>query len=161
MDGYRGILEFLTGGVAQPNTFPPTNQPQPQYQGVNSPYATPNGTIHGPGNTLGSGASSPQPQSTPQRRFHYSFTTYGPDGSVRHFSSDPQSGPAMPPGRQIAVPTVPDFLGLHSLMGPYPGGAQGGDPYMMIRNLLEGVMPMHGNFGDYLHPVIPPLDAEF
>lgn len=182
LDGYRDILEYLVGGVVHPSFAGQPSHQQPQYQGTSQSYVTPNSTIRGAGFTLGSttgpsqaqqpsysgrgrtlgnSAGSSQPPPPPTRRFQYSFTTYGPDGSVHHVSNDPNSTPSIPGGRQIPVPTLQDFLGWHNVMGPYTGTTPGGyvDPHaaaamMTLQNLL-GAIPMHGNTGDYMRPVIP------
>ena len=77
----------------------------------------------------------------------------------------------MPDGRQVPVPSLEDFLGIHGMPsygagGPTQGGNAGGggqnygqDSFgpgslgMMLRQLMESVTPMHGDPGDYLRYV--------
>ena len=66
----------------------------------------------------------------------------------------------MAEGRQIAVPTIQDFLGMHAHPGyistsqpSYVDGMGGGPLGMMLRHMMENMTPLHGNPGDYLHPV--------
>jgi len=186
MDGYRNILEQLLGGIGQPGSTANggatriPNQDYPPFPGQPSQRSTWGGpipfTFPGQGYTLGgtpggsSGAGQAQggQQTRPPRRFHYSVTTVGPDGRVRHMTNSPRSDSPMPEGRQVPVPTLEDFLGLHGMPAYGPGGhTQGGgngqnygqDPFgpgslgMMLRQLMESVAPMHGDPGDYLRYV--------
>jgi hypothetical protein len=151
-----------------PGPFQQQGQYQQPQQGV-----FPQGMFQGFGHVMGGGGQQPQrgPQPVPQpqvprvtQRFHYSMTTVGPDGRVHHISNDPP-GVAGEGGRQIPVPTLNDFLGMHGQGnvrggGPNAGGGGGEpgfeDPFgyhplgMMLRQLMEGMAPIHGERGDYL-----------
>jgi hypothetical protein len=166
MDGYRNILEQLLGGIGQrPGAQPAANpfDPYPQQQQQNR-----NIHNHAHGHVLG-GLPQPVPQpNVPGRtsRFRYTMTTIGPDGrmqTVTNESDNPLDNPMMAGGRQIPVPTLDDFLGMHH--GP-PGGAvpngernereYGYGPLgMMLRQFMEGMGPVHGQRGDYLPMVRP------
>ena len=186
MDGYRNILEELLGGIGYPpatangsthipnHDYPPFPGPSPQQPSSWGGPLVPQPIFQGPGHFLArtQGQSTPttsggqSQQSRPIRRFHYSVTTYGPDGRVHHISNHPRSDTPLPEGRQVPVPTLEDFLGLHG-MPPYGGGptTQGGgpnygeDPFSpgslgtILRQLMESVAPMHGDPGDYLRHV--------
>jgi len=210
MDGYRNILEQLLGGIgghpgstANGGTRIP-NQDYPLFPGQppqristwGHPIASQLPVLQGgspgqfPSFTTSSGGEQGQgqQQSRPTRRFHYSVTTYGPDGRVHHItnSPNPRSDSPMPEGRQVPVPTLEDFLGLHAMpphmYGGVPASAQGGgagQTYsgeeafasgslgMMLRHLMESVTPIHGDPGDYLRYVysltpcvaLPPLSV--
>ena len=187
MDGYRNILEQLLGGLDQvrngpqpAQNYPPRYPTQPPQQPADPSRFAPF-PVDGP--SLGTGAPQPQPQPQPQQprgHFHYSVTTYGPDGTVRQYTNSPRPDTPMAGGRQIVVPTLEDFLGMHmgAHMGatsgfppPYGSAARGGtaqapypqrpeDPYLavggplnMLAQMLESMAPLHGNPGDYLRPV--------
>jgi len=97
------------------------------------------------------------------------MTTMGPDGRVHRYTNDPDManeafGPAGAGGRQIPVPTLNDFLGMHAPgQGGY--GPDGGrdDPFnqggvaQLLRQLMTSMNgPIAGNRGDYL-PYVRPL----
>jgi hypothetical protein len=125
--------------------------------------------------TSASGQAQGQQETRPTtRRFHYSVTTYGSDGRVHHITNSPNPR-SDSDGRQVPVPTLEDFLGLHAMPGNTFGGAptQGGggaqnyggeDTFasgslgLMLRHLMESVAPIHGDPGDYLRYVsaLPP-----
>lgn len=180
MDGYRNILEHLLGSIGQPQQPPPShppNQDNPPFPGQQRQFwgsTTSSGSFPGPFPATGiqlddATATSPSQQPRrPTRQFHYSMTTYGPDGAIHHISSNPRPGSPMPEGRQIAVPTLEDFLGMHA---GHPGYAAGGvsgydqDPFsngsigMMLQHMMQG-MTIHGNPGDYLRPVFPRISEK-
>jgi hypothetical protein len=162
MEGYRDILEQLLA--------PQSQIPQQQPNGIraSSPYPQPqspsvSGPFYGQGHRLGGTPQPvPQPQPTgarstaPGPRFHYSVTTYGPDGRVHHMSNHPNQSDFN--GRQIPVPSLNEFLGMHQV---HPDGSMGrpsefGDPFnggplgLMLRQFMERMVPMQGNRGDYL-----------
>jgi len=188
MEGYRTILEQLLGGLDQvhngpqprPN-YPPRYPTQPPQQPADPSRYAP---FPGDGQRLGTGGpqsqQQPQQQQQPRRHFHYSVTTYGPDGTVRQYTNNTQPDMPMAEGRQIVVPTLEDFLGMHmgthmdgtytfpapqgsaarggTAQAPYPPGPE--DPYLavggplnMLAQMLESMAPLHGNPGDYLRPV--------
>lgn len=73
--------------------------------------------------------------------------------------SDAPDNPMMQGGRQIPVPTLNDFLGMHH--GPAAGAVPNGnrneewEAYgplgVMLRQFMEGgMLPLHGERGDYL-----------
>lgn len=159
------------GPFQQQEAFRPAGQYQQQghYQPP-QPGASQQGGIYpgmGQGHILGGQPQAPQPVPQPQvprntRRFHYSMTTVGPDGRIHHISNDPESRPDVAGGRQIPVPTLNDFLGMHGQGNARGGGPNAGvepgfeDPFgyhplgMMLRQLMEGMAPIHGERGDYL-----------
>jgi hypothetical protein len=167
MDGYRTILEQLLGGIGQATLQqqpPPSvpNQDNPPYPGQGRytwGSTSTSSSFQGPSIRLGGTANSPSPQPQqplPTRHFHYSMTTYGPDGTVRHISSNSPPDSQTPEGRQIAVPTVEDFLGMHGFPGyqqdPFANGSFG----MMLQHMMGMT---HSNPGDYLRPVIFPSNT--
>jgi hypothetical protein len=189
LDGYRNILEQLLGGIGQnggqqngarspTHEYPPYPGQQPNYgapngipNGVYNPfpvppqnYGTPNGarSPYGPGHILG-GTPQPQyqPQPRPTRRVHYSVTTIGPDGRVHHITNESRPDSPLPGGRQVAVPTLENFLEMHNQhLRPEPGTDYedpfgGGQLGMMLRHIMESVTPIHGSRGDYLPYVFP------
>ena len=172
MDGYRHILEQLFGGIGQVARQP--NQDYPPFPGQSSqawatPPNPPRSPFAGTGQPLGASPPPPPPPLPPQqqpggntRRFHYSVTTYGPGGITHHSNITPQSASPLPEGRQIAVPTLQDFLWMHTHPGyPTTGQPQMGydDPFgagsvgMMLRHMMQSMAPIHGNPGDYIRPV--------
>ena len=164
IDGYRHILEQLFGGMGHGVRFP--NQDDPPFLGQSSqmwgtPPNPPPSPYAGTGQRLG--ASPPPPQQQPggsTRRFGYSVTTYGPSGVTHHYSSNSRAGSPIPEGRQIAVPTLQDFLGMHT----HPSYTTTTQPQMgyddplgmMLQHMMQTMTPVRGNPGDYLHPVILP-----
>jgi len=180
MDGYRTILEQLLGGLDQVHNRP---QPAQNYHPTQPPQqpADPSRFAPFPADRppLATGAPQPQPQQ-PRRHFHYSVTTYGPDGTVRQYTNSPRPDTPTAGGRQIAVPTLEDFLGMHmgahmgapyafpppqgsaarggTAQAPYPQGPENpyvaiGGPLNMLAQMLGSMAPLHGNPGDYLRPV--------
>lgn len=163
MDEYRHILEHLFGTVGPAVRLP--SQGYPPFPGQSQqpwgiPPNPPRSPFAGTGQPLG--ASPPPPQQQPggsTRRYHYSVTTYGPGGFTHHSS---RSSSPMPEGRQVAVPTVQDFLGTHTHPG-YTTTSQPqmgyGDPLgvgsvgMMLQHMMQSLGAIHGNPGDYLRPV--------
>ena len=164
MDEYRDILEHLFGGLSLAGR--PPNQSYPPFPGQPSqawgtPPNPPRSPFAGTGQPLG--ASPPPPQQQPggnTRRFHYSVTTYGPGGVTHHTNISPRSNSPLPEGRQIAVPTLQDFLGMHTHPG-YTTTSQPqmgyDDPFgsvgMMLQHMMQGIAPVHGNPEDYIRPV--------
>jgi hypothetical protein len=184
------------GGARIPNQdYPPfPGQPPQRISTWGHPIASQPTFLQGQGHTLGgtpgqstssttpgAGQAQEQQQTRPTtRRFHYSVTTYGSDGRVHHItnSPNPRSDSPMSDGRQVPVPTLEDFLGLHGMPGntfggvPTQGGGGGGggqnyggeDAFasgslgMMLRHLMESMTPIHGDPGDYLRYVstLPP-----
>jgi hypothetical protein len=186
MDGYRSILEQLLGGLGQVNDTQPRPNYPPRYPQQTQQHPQPDpsrpGTFQGDGHRFGTSTTQPTPQQqqTGRSSFHYSVTTIGPDGSVRRFTNSPQSDTSTAEGRQIVVPTLEDFLGMHYGGNPwdfppgsatrggaapspaqqaYPGGGAedpffaAGGPLWHLAQILESVVPMHGSPGDYLRPV--------
>ena len=199
MDGYRNILEQLLGGIGQPGStttaatsgtrmpnqdHPPFPRQPPQRTSTwGHPILSQPTFLQPEGHTLGgtpgqstssttSAAGQAQGQQEPRpttRRFHYSVTTYGSDGRVHHITNSPNPR-SDSDGRQVPVPTLEDFLGLHGMPGnsfggvPTQGGGGGqiyagedafasGSLGLMLRHLMESVAPIHGDPGDYLRYV--------
>jgi hypothetical protein len=181
LDGYRNILEQLLGGVGTyplPNgtRVPTQGYPPPSPDGMNrfyygeQPFGGPgqygqygrqDQMFGGEAQTLGGnrvpfGALPPPQLPRHNRRFHYSFTSVGPDGRVRTFTNDSTGAQEHVDGRQIPVPTLNDFLGMHR----HPEDPReremeetmnaGGPLGSMLRQVMERMIPVHGgNLGDY------------
>jgi len=168
MDGYRHILEQFLGGMGRQNGSLPPEPNYPPYQQPPQSYRIPNGhatrqSFQGQGHSLGGGPPRPQQPAPnqqpppPTRRFHYSVTTYGPGGRIHHISSDSRPDSPLSDGRQIAVPTLDDFLRMHEHPGfgpqagrDYEGPLSPGSLGMFLQQLMESVAPIHGDRGDYL-----------
>lgn len=176
IDGYRNILEHFIGGIGQAQPMQPMQPIQPmqtpQQQSRSPPNrynplfpgqqrygwstASSSSSFQGPGaRPDGTSSSDQQQQPNNIRRFRYSVTTVGPDGVIHQITNNPGPHSPIPEGRQVPVPTLQDFLGIHGTT--HPGFQQ--DPFqngslgMVLQQMFEG-MGIHGNPGDYLRHVI-------
>ena len=162
IDGYRHILEHLLGGMGQTVRAPNQGYPPFPTPTWGIPPNPPRSPFAGTGQPLGASPPPPQQQPGGNARRYYSVTTYGPGGVTHHSNINPRSDSQLLEGRQIAVPTLQDFLGMHTHPG-YTTTSQPqmgyDDPFgpgnvgMMLQHMMQSMAPIHGNPGDYLRPV--------